>query len=179
MGTFDEVKKKADDLMDQAKSTVGGLADQQGDKVAKAVDKLTDTFDDKTGGSASAVQRKLTRSWLAPWTRRRPPPARWSQKASEATNAVKGAVSRSRKRPERRSGQHSGRFPAHDAAAHPGTRHGAAGELETLRAAALKQWTGRVTAHRGSGFWRRGVSRIEDRIGRWTVSAGPSATGPP
>ena len=22
----------------------------------------------------------------------------------------------------------------------------------------LKQWTGRVTAHRGSGFWRRGVS---------------------
>ena len=29
VGTFDEVKKKADDLVDQAKSTVGGLADQQ------------------------------------------------------------------------------------------------------------------------------------------------------
>ena len=42
----------------QAKS-VGGLADQQAIKVAKAVDKLTDTFDDKTGGSASAVTAKV------------------------------------------------------------------------------------------------------------------------
>jgi hypothetical protein len=94
VATFDDAKKKADELVDQAKSTVSGLADQQGNKVAEVVDKLTDTFDDKTGGSASAVTAKVDEVVAGALDKAQAASSTLSQKATEATNAVKGAVSK-------------------------------------------------------------------------------------
>ena len=92
MATFDDAKKKAENLVDRAKSTVGGLADQQGDKVAEVVDKLTDTFDDKTGGSASAVTAKVDEVVAGALDKAQSASSTLGQKATEATKAVKGAV---------------------------------------------------------------------------------------
>jgi hypothetical protein len=94
VATFDDAKKKADKLVDQAKATVGGLADQQGNKVAEVVDKLTDTFDDKTGGSASAMTAKVDEVVAGALDKAQAASSTLSQKATEATNAVKGAVSK-------------------------------------------------------------------------------------
>ena len=40
MSTFDDMKKKADEVVDKAKTTVNDLADRHGDKIAGTVDKL-------------------------------------------------------------------------------------------------------------------------------------------
>lgn len=94
MSTFDELKKRADELVEKAKTTVGDLADQQGDKVAGAVDKVTDTIDEKTGGSASAVTARMDGAVAGALTVAQTTTSTVSQKAAEATNAVKDAVTR-------------------------------------------------------------------------------------
>lgn len=46
------------DLVGKVKSTVSGVVDLSGDKIAQVVDKVTDTLDSATGGSTSALTAK-------------------------------------------------------------------------------------------------------------------------
>ncbi len=93
MSTFDEMKKKADDLVDKAV----GRSRRAGDKIAAAVDKVADTIDEKTGGGASAVTAKVDEAVSGAVSHAQSAAAAASQKATEAAGTLKGAVA---KKPE-------------------------------------------------------------------------------